>query len=215
MNNTMPSNTSHSLPLAVAPVVPSSQVVNQAAETDIRGIRGPVEIPPVQDWQPWMLGALAALLVIVAVSYWIRSARRRAAMRVLSACEQALADLQKTRELMEQSSSREYAYAVSDVLRGFLEMRFALPSTRRTTDEFLQSIAKNGAALGPYKTTLCDFLNYCDLGKFGKWQLSQNEMNALHQSAVSVIKAELEEAFVESKKEPTSSVAEEASAVPA
>jgi len=212
MNNTIPSNPSISLPDATSPAAP---VVNQAAEADIRGIRGPVEIPPVQDWQPWVMAALVALLAVAAITYWIRSAKRRAALRVLSAREQALADLQKAKELMSESSSREYAYAVSDVLRGFLEVRFSLPSTRRTTGEFLQSIDKNGVELGSYKETLRDFLNYCDLGKFGKWQLSQNEMHALRLSAISVVNAELDEPSTENTIEPDSAVTDEATAVPA
>ncbi len=190
MNTRILLNQCFSLPLAAAPLAP---VAGQTAGDDIRGIRGPVEIPPVPDWQGWALAALAAVFAIALLAYLIRGARRGAALRVLGAREQALADLEKARELMVESASREFSYAVSDVLRGFLEVRFSLPSTRRTTDEFLQTIVKNGKALGPYRETLADFLKCCDLGKFGKWQLSENEMNALYHSAVSVINAELDD----------------------
>lgn len=198
MNKRLPLTIWQSLPVAAVPAAP---LVEASPDGDIRGIRGPVEIPPVQEWQNGLLAGFVVLLLIALLVWMYGYFKRRAARRVLSAREQALSDLDRAKELMSESSSRDYAYAVSDVLRGFLEVRFSMPTTRRTTDEFLQAITRNETALGPYKATLQDFLAYCDLGKFGKWQLSTNEMFALHQSATSVINAELDEPKRDADKE--------------
>ncbi|MEM7144424.1 MAG: hypothetical protein AAF591_04770 [Verrucomicrobiota bacterium] len=157
---------------------------------DIRGIRGPVEIPVAPDWRPWIWGGLAALGVVLAVIAVVAWMRGRAGARVLSAREQALEALQGARGYMESGSSREFAYAVSDAVRGFIEVRFRLPSTRQTTDEFLRTVAARGAGLGPYRDVLKEFLGLCDLGKFGKWELDEDAMEAMHASAMALILVE-------------------------
>ncbi|MEM8955372.1 MAG: hypothetical protein AAGD22_14555 [Verrucomicrobiota bacterium] len=161
---------------------------------DIRGIRGPVEIPVAPDWSPWIwgsLGGLGAFVVVYMLIVWLRG--RAAGARVLSAREWALEALQGARGHMESGSSREFAYAVSDAVRGFIEVRFQLPSTRQTTDEFLRTVAHRGAGLGPYRGVLTEFLGLCDLGKFGKWALDGDEMEAMHASAMALILVEARE----------------------
>jgi hypothetical protein len=160
---------------------------------DIRGIQGPVEIPVPPDWSPWGLVGLGVLALATAVWVIVRLMRRRAAARVLTARDRALAALEEARRLMDPVASRDYAYAVSDALREFIEVRFRLPSTRQTTEEFLRTIAERGSALGPYRATLLEFLGLCDLGKFGKWALDEGSMEAMQGSALAVIKAELAE----------------------
>lgn len=161
---------------------------------DIRDIRGPVEIPEPGGLEPWVLGAAAALVFALGIWWLVRLLWLRENTRILTAREEALAALESAGEWMDPDTSREYAIAVSDTVRKFIETRFRLPSTRQTSEEFLRSLAEQrGYGLGIYTPTLADFMTYCDLGKFGQWQLGRPVMDAMHASAVAVINAELSE----------------------
>jgi hypothetical protein len=177
----------------------AAQAVTGPAEVeDIRGIRGPVAIPVAPDWRPWVWGGLGVLVLGVAIVLIVRGLKRRADARVLTARERALASLEEARGVMSPEASREFAYAVSDALRGFIEVRFRLPSTRQTTEEFLRTVAARCTGLGPYRETLVEFMGLCDLGMFGKWELDEGSMEAMHASALALINAEVNDGNDES-----------------
>jgi hypothetical protein len=171
---------------------------------DIREIRGPVEIPQPAGWEPWLLAAVATLALAAAAWWLLRKTKRRARARIQTAHQRALADLAAARDLMDQSSSRDYAFAVSDALRRFIEARFRLPSMRQTSEEFLRAATEHECGLGAYAPTLADFMQFCDLGKFGKWQLNQVTMTAMQASAFAVVNAELNEPLQAGATRPSS-----------
>ena len=98
---------------------------------DIRDIRGPKFIAP-----PWLLPAAIAgaiLLVSSAYGFW-RWLRRRRQPRVLLPFEVALQRLEEMRALMQPGRAREFSIAVSDVVRRYIEERFGVTATHRTTE---------------------------------------------------------------------------------
>jgi hypothetical protein len=152
-----------------------------AAVEDIRDIRGPKFLVP-----PWLLPAViagAVLLAFGALGLW-RWLRRRRQPRVLLPFEIALQRLEEMRALMQPDDAREFSIAVSDVVRRYIEERFSVTATHRTTEEFLHDLLESShAPLARHRALLSEFLQACDLVKFAGMSLTLQNMESLHHSA--------------------------------
>jgi hypothetical protein len=158
----------------------TATAVAEAAE-DIRDIRGPKYMFP-----PWFLPAVIAGAVLLAFGGWglWRWLRRRRQPRVLLPFEVALQRLEQMRALMQPDDAREFSIAVSDVVRRYIEERFSVTATHRTTEEFLHDLLESShAPLARHRALLSEFLQACDLVKFAGMSLTLNDMESLHHSA--------------------------------
>jgi hypothetical protein len=154
--------------------------VAQSAE-DIRDIRGPKAVSAY-----WVLpAALAAAIAIALCLYVVWSRRHRlTARRELSLSEQTLQRLDGIRPLMRPESAREFGIAASELIRDYIEKRFAVVALQRTTEEFLQALLQSPhAALVRHRLLLADFLQQCDFVKFAGNSLAVTDMEPLFQSA--------------------------------
>ena len=148
---------------------------------DIRDIRGPKTILPA-----WLVAAvLAAALALGLGAYGVwRGLRRRRRPRALLPFEAALKRLEEIRALMQPENAREFSIAVSDVVRRYVELRFDITATHRTTEEFLRDLlASPNADLARHRALLAEFLSQCDLVKFAGESLTPGNMESLHGSA--------------------------------
>jgi hypothetical protein len=69
-------------------------------------------------------------------------------------------------------------------VRDYLEIRFGVMAAHRTTNEFLHDLLDPAdSLLATHRELLADFLQSCDLAKFGGWQLRAENMEAMLQSA--------------------------------
>jgi hypothetical protein len=129
-------------------------------------------------------GALAA-----AGGYGVyRWNRQRKIIAMKLPYETALERLQAARALMRPETVREFSIAVSDIVRRYIQERFRVMATHRTTEEFLHDLLKpSNALLTAHRASLAEFLNHCDLVKFGGWRLSGQNMESMHQSARSFV----------------------------
>lgn len=170
-----------------------------APSEDIRDIRGPKPIA-----SPWVvpLMVIAGLLVAgSAYAAWRWDRRRQPVAKLPS--QIALERLAQARAFMRQSRGREFSIEVSSIVRDYIEIRFRLMAAHRTTDEFLRDLLTSGdSLLAAHRTLLADFLQSCDLAKFGGWNLPQVDMEAMLQSARRFV---TESARPEVKKPPTES----------
>jgi hypothetical protein len=168
------------LTTALSAALSIASTVAEAAE-DIRDIRGPKFIFP-----PWLLPAViagAVLLALGALGLW-RWLRRRRRPRVLLPFEIALQRLEEMRALMQPEDAREFSIAVSDVVRRYIEERFGVTATHRTTEEFLHDLLESShAPLARHRALLSEFLQQCDLVKFAGMSLTLQNMESLHHSA--------------------------------
>ena len=158
----------------------TATAVAEAAE-DIRDIRGPKFLFP-----PWLLPAAIAGTVVLALgAYGVwRWLRRRQQPRVLLPFEIALQRLEEMRSLMQPADAREFSIAVSDVVRRYIEERFGVTATHRTTEEFLHDLLESShAPLARHRALLSEFLQQCDLVKFAGISLTLQNMESLHHSA--------------------------------
>jgi len=110
--------------------------------------------------------------------------RRRQRPLSLTPFEIALQRLEDIRALMLTSSAAEFSVMVSDIVRSYIEQRFDVIATRRTTEEFLHDLLESShASLARHRAPLGKFLHLCDFVKFGGLALNPQNMESLRQSA--------------------------------
>jgi Domain of unknown function (DUF4381) len=159
--------------------------VSDVSTEDIRDIRGPKAIAPA--WLVPVSIAAAIALALGAYAYW-RWRRRLRAVRPLLAFEVALQRLEQIRSLMRPAEVREFSIAITDIIRSYIEERFQVTATHRTTEEFLHDLLRSSeATLASHRELLAEFLQQCDLAKFAGMSLSQQIMESLHASARSFV----------------------------
>ena len=151
------------------------------AEEDIRDIRGPKAVPG-----SWVLPAVLAGAIVVALcayAVW-RRRHRGTRSRSLTLSEQALERLESTRPLMRPATAREFGIAASEVIRNYIEKRFDVIATQRTTEEFLQTLLQSSnESLARHRSLLEEFLQQCDFVKFAGVSLAVTDMESLFRSA--------------------------------
>lgn len=160
-------------------IVPGTALAKAA--DDIRDIRGPKALPG-----PWQLPAALAIALVVALCAYLlwRRRHRSVAHRMLTLSELTLQLLDGARPLMRPGTARAFGIAASELIRGYIEKRFDVVATQRTTEEFLQALLQNSnAALVRHRLLLAEFLQQCDLVKFAGDSLAVTDMEALFQSA--------------------------------
>lgn len=149
-----------------------------AASDDIRDIRGPKSLLAASLLWTFILAGVLIAAAIAAYA-WHRY-RRAARPRKLTVSEQALADLDEARSLMRPASAREFGISASEAIRRYIEKRFGVIATQRTTEEFLQSLLKDpDEALSRHRALLADFLQQCDVIKFAGTGGALAELEAL------------------------------------
>ncbi len=169
-----------SLPAATAGS-PSAPVTAPLA-TDIRDIRGPRPIT-----SPWIIPliSMTALLAfggIYGAWAWNRRRVRQNSKRPLDI---ALERLSIAEEWMKPSLARKFSIEVSSAVRDYIEGCFDVRAAHLTTDEFLhQMLEPADALLTAHRSLLDNFLQTCDLAKFGGWNLSAADMETLRAGAL-------------------------------
>jgi hypothetical protein len=151
------------------------------AEEDIRDIRGPKAVTG-----SWVLPAVLAGAIVIAIcAYAVRRRRHRGTgSRSLTLSEQTLERLEETRPLMRPATAREFGIAASEVIRNYIEKRFNVIATQRTTEEFLQTLLQgSNEMLARHRSLLEEFLQQCDLVKFAGASLAVTDMESLFRSA--------------------------------
>lgn len=183
--------TVHGAPaISAAPAVPTAPAAAAAAPPasgaptaaeDIRDIRGPKPIA-----SPWLVPAVgggACLLAVLGYLLW-RWLRRRKIEPGLSPVEVALRRLEAARALLQPGQCREFSIEVSAAVREYIESRFGVMAAHRTTHEFLHDLLTSAdAGLAGHRELLGEFLQSCDLAKFGGWNLGIEQMGSMLESA--------------------------------
>jgi HAMP domain-containing protein len=131
---------------------------------------------------PTLLAA-AILAALCAYALW-RRRRRDIPRRAPTLSEQALERLEHTRPLMQPATAREFGIAASEVIRDYIEKRFDIMATQRTTEEFLHALLQNSnQTLASHRSLLEAFLRQCDFVKFAGASLAVADLDSLFRSA--------------------------------
>jgi hypothetical protein len=157
------------------------RVTSEVARADLAELRPappPEELPPVPPWyRPFLIGGLGLAAVSLLVAGW-RLRRRSSRPEVRATPEEwALRELRRIeeREPVGNGNAERYHTLVSDVVRRYLELRFELPASRRTTAEFLAEMRQAPLLTTEQQALLRRFLERCDLAKFAPVRPSSAE----------------------------------------
>lgn len=159
----------------------------QLTEAELRQITrlDPVELP--REWGVWVwLGPLVAIVVVVLAVWLARTLRRRQAEAVARTPAHVWAGQQIAALLAEDLIGRgriqEFYYRISDIVRGYIERRFAVRAPEMTTEEFLTAAVRD-TRFGPSLTFELDrFLRTCDLVKYARYEPRPGESDTVVQA---------------------------------
>ncbi len=169
--------------LLIAALISNLSAQAPDAAEDIRGPKTLVEIsvppkPPIVLWAS--IGGGIVLLAIVAY-LWKKRARNQ---RMKSPPEIALASLTELEANREALAAEAFANRAAQTVRQYIAARFGLAAPRRTTEEFLRDLAKEGSeSLIGESDHLRTFLKSCDLAKFAGSHLDSTQRGDLINAA--------------------------------
>jgi hypothetical protein len=160
-------STLHSLESDTILVKVTSLLPKDKASLDINDIAPPAKFP--FGWKNILI--IVGCVAAAAAAFLILWKRRRIKEKIvapLAAHEIAYRKLEAllARELVEQKLYREFTAEVADILREYIEDRFALKAPERTTEEFLVEVSPALPVDAQKKDILRKFLVHCDLVKF-------------------------------------------------
>ncbi len=161
---------------------------NQEIDTSVfQDIKPPVNLPFSS--LPLIIGLIVLGTLIFAWVLWRFIKKNKHVRKIIEPLKspdeiayERLAELLK-RDLPQEGKIKQYFIEISDILRRYVEGRFALKAPELTTPEFLEKIKKSDQLNPDHKLLLKEFLMSCDLVKFARYGPSEKE---IEQSAVLV-----------------------------
>jgi hypothetical protein len=135
-------------------------------------------------------GILVLILLVWAVRAWMRRARPApAAPDPLAVALRALAKLSEPEGL--GLSPKDFAAAVADVIRRFLEAKHGLEAPRQTTEEFLETAKTSNRFSVVVQDQLGVFLGKCDELKFSRVGSVEEARQVLLTTALKLVREDL------------------------
>ena len=169
----------------LTPAAPVTSTVPASSEEDIRDIRQPRHLPTPIPWAAAAAGVIILSGAAFAAWRWIR----RGKFLEMTPCEIALQQLEEARQLMDPDHAREYCFAASQIIRGYIEAQFQMHAPRLTTEEFLRDLVEvREAMLASHRALLGNFLEHCDLAKFAGWRYSMPALEDMHRTAMDFVR---------------------------
>ena len=146
---------------------------------DISDIAPPVSLPSKKIY--WIVAGILLVALLVGGLLWWKSRRKGKEETLPPKPAHVIAmkalDVLLAGDLVKQGCIKEFYLAISDILRRYIENRFALHAPERTTEEFLAELGATSVLQIQYKTLLQEFLVHCDQVKFAKYQPADEEIN--------------------------------------
>ena len=161
------------LVFVVASVLPADQPLDELrpARAALAELEGPWL---ARNW-PWLAAGLIVLGGIAAgVVVWLGRAEERAR---ITAFDRALARLDRLerRGLPAGDAVDAWYVELSDIVRRYIEERFALRAPELTTEEFLIEAGRSAELTAAHRDLLSEFLATCDRVKFARYSPGDDE----------------------------------------
>lgn len=168
---------------------PGQTAQQPAAPATLHDIHGPIALPEPVPYLLYSLIGLAALVLLLGLYWWLVK-RKKPATPSIPPGMRARDELMRARELMTPQQALIYMERISEILRRYLEARFALHTTRQTTREFFQSLAgevPDSLALSGFNTELKTCLERCDLAKFAHQPAAVSHLQEMENSVLNFV----------------------------
>ncbi len=184
------------------PVEVTSLLDDQRRELTVGPIKSVVALPSSPRTWLWIAAAGAVLALGALGVLYVRRRQRPAEALRYTAHELASAKLERLvkRKLVERGEVKAFYREVSQILRQYIEDRFALHAPERTTEEFLREARRSAVFTTAQADTLGDFLAHCDQVKFAELTPTTAEVQRTFDTARTFIertKAEERQVVVE------------------
>jgi hypothetical protein len=155
----------------------------------MRDIKEPVGLPLAINKYIILAGLLLLVVLGLSAGYFLKKNKEEKIIPKKPAHEIAYEQLEQLREkdYIGQARIKEYYTEISDIIRRYLENRFALRAPEMTTEEFLASARDAAELISEHKNLLKEFLLCCDLVKFAKYAPPLDEINSIFSSAKNFI----------------------------
>ena len=158
--------------------------------TDIRGLK-PIERRPNQI--PWMWIGVGGLVILAGslLAWWMLRRRSAAVEAAIPPHERAFARLDALRatDFGDRQAVRRFCFAISEIVREYVEGRFGLNATDLTTEEIIDDLPSIAELSAPHQQELIHFLRSTDQVKFAGSDPDPSGIERIYESALSFVEA--------------------------
>ncbi|MBI9068163.1 MAG: hypothetical protein JEZ09_12790 [Salinivirgaceae bacterium] len=177
-------DTVQSRPVYFGVVTMPLDTANAMAITDIKA---PLDAPlTFQEVWPAASIALGSILLILAIIYLLLKLTRKEAIFVKKEKPKEPAhiiafrdlDILKDKKLWQQGKLKEYYSELTEIVRAYIENRYAIQALEMTTDEIIDAFRISGDLVKDLKDNLFDLLVKADFIKFAKGSALADENEA-------------------------------------
>ena len=167
---------------------PQAPLLQARSFPEIEDIDPPLYIFPYPLWA-MALGAIAILGLAVLLVWWWRKTHPKPEPPVPTAAEIARRELDQASREIGILDAHRFSILVSDILRGYVSSKYALPLTRQTSPEFLADDRTRLKLSAKEKDLLEEFLTACDVLKFAPIMGSADDSSRLIEQAFTFVKS--------------------------
>jgi hypothetical protein len=150
-----------------------ASVLQEDGSQELRDIRGFVDLPKQRG--AWFRSALiggAVVVALAALAWWSRRLYRdgKAVAAVAVVAPEVWArdalDRLEAEGLPQRGAVHEFFFGLSDIVREYIERRFAISAPERTTEEFIREMRDHPVLADEHQRLLGGFLRSADMVKF-------------------------------------------------
>jgi len=164
---------------------------NGKPKTDIRGIKAPFDLP--SELRKWLsLGITTFLLFLAGIVVLNFFRKKKAAMdearMLLSPHDEAYQALRTlyNSSLIRDGKVKDYYFRLSEIIRRYLERRFAFAAVEKTTDEIFRDL-REILLEDTLKRLIRAFLEEVDIVKFAKYLPEPREIVLINKRATEIV----------------------------
>jgi flagellar basal body-associated protein FliL len=182
-----------------ATVPPFNVLAVETGKDSVLDLASSVKHPKIEKKSTWIIITVAALIFIAAlvILYLIyRKHKDISEKRVVPPWEAAVESLRNLKEQINNHKINHHAAVamLTDIVRRYLEKRYNITVTAKTTYEFLLDLDKGGSPLNvEHKNFLREFLTAADFVKFAKVPPDDNMINTAIEKAEELVTSTIPE----------------------
>lgn len=168
----------------------SGQQHGQGSALEFYDIYGVVPTKAAIPYTYIILGVLLVLIAGALLYWWLKKREKKVFTPIVPPWERAITDLKEAKSLQNREQGRAYMDRASQILRHYIEQRFAIKSTRQTTGEFLYSLGgENDSELANYRTELQNCLEQADMAKFAHKEQDEQNLVVMEEAVTTFVRS--------------------------